>query len=79
MKYSAIKPYLWVISALVVILLIAFVALRHQGTLPQENPNGVTFQEVRETIETLTIQPVLPNRYPKGTVLEDMMLTELYK
>ena len=60
------------------ILTMLLLALEPQSDQPQEHPNGITFEEVRETIENLTIQPVLPNRYPKGTVLEDMILTELY-
>lgn len=45
---------------------------RFQGGLPEEHPGGLTYQEVQETVEQLTIQPVLPNWYPKGTVLEHM-------
>ncbi len=49
-----------------------------QGGLPQERPGGVTYEEVRATVEGLTIQPVLPNWYPEGTVLEEMTVTEMF-
>lgn len=45
--------------------------------LPQEHPDGLTYEEVQETIEELTLQPILPNWYPKGTVLEKMEITDM--
>lgn len=48
-----------------------------QSGLPQEHPGGVTYKEVQETVEGLTIQHVLPNWYPEGTVLEEMEINDL--
>lgn len=48
-----------------------------QNSLPQERPGGVTYKEVQETVEGLTIQHVLPNWYPEGTVLEEMEINDL--
>lgn len=45
--------------------------------LPQENPGGVTYAEIRETVEALTRQPVLPQWYPPGTVLEEIEMDEI--
>ena len=49
-----------------------------QGGLPQERPGAVTYAEVQETVAQLTIQPVLPNWYPEGTVLEDLEVSEMF-
>lgn len=49
-----------------------------QDGLPQEHPGGVTYAEVQETIAQLTIQPVLPNWYPEGTVLEELAVNEMF-
>lgn len=48
-----------------------------RGDLPQENPGGVTYAEVKETVEDLATQPVLPQWYPLGTTLEEMTVDEL--
>lgn len=48
-----------------------------QSGLPQEHPGGVTYKEVQETVEGLTIQPVLPTWYPEGTMLEEMEINDL--
>ena len=49
-----------------------------QNNLPQERPGAVTYAEVQETVAQLTIQPVLPNWYPEGTVLEDLEVSEMF-
>lgn len=49
-----------------------------QNNLPQERPGAVTYAEVQETVTQLTIQPVLPNWYPEGTVLEDLEVSEMF-
>lgn len=49
-----------------------------QNSLPQERPGGVTYKEVQETVEGLTIQHVLPNWYPEGTVLEELAVNEMF-
>ena len=48
-----------------------------QNSLPQERPGAVTYEEVQETVAQLTIQPVLPNWYPEGTVLEELAVNEM--
>lgn len=48
-----------------------------RGDLPQENPGGVTYAEVKETVEDLATQPVLPQWYPLGTTLEEMTVDKL--
>lgn len=49
-----------------------------QNTLPQERPGAVTYAEVQETVAQLTIQPVLPNWYPEGTMLEELTVNEMF-
>lgn len=49
-----------------------------QNNLPQERPGAVTYAEVQEAVAQLTIQPVLPNWYPEGTVLEDLEVSEMF-
>lgn len=49
-----------------------------QNNLPQERPGAVTYAEVQKTVTQLTIQPVLPNWYPEGTVLEDLEVSEMF-
>ena len=51
--------------------------LGSRDRLPQEHPNGLTYQEVLETVEGLPIQPILPTWYPKGTMLEKMEYNHL--
>ena len=68
-----------IMSCLLVIIAVSIFLsdLGFPNRLPQEHPDGLTYQEVQEAIEELTIQPVLPTWYPKGTVLEKMVITDL--